>query len=106
MIPGSQPMHVINDDREQTSEAMARPEVRCAAVAGLTDASGGVSSGTDVALVPAVSFGTVMVALQLGQAICVPAWVVSHKMFWPQAGHENLNSLIGFLFVECQSLWY
>jgi hypothetical protein len=47
-------MHVTNDDREQTSEAMARREVRWAAV-------------------PAISFGTAMVALQLGQAICVPA---------------------------------
>ena len=52
MIPGSQPMHVMKDDKEQANEAMAKPEVRGA--------------------VPAVSFGTVMVALQAGQAICVP----------------------------------
>jgi hypothetical protein len=33
MIPGSHPMHVTNDDSEQISEAMARPEVRCGTVA-------------------------------------------------------------------------
>jgi hypothetical protein len=28
MIPGSQPMQVMNDDKEQTNEAMAKPEAR------------------------------------------------------------------------------
>jgi hypothetical protein len=37
-----------------------------------------------------------MVALQFGQAICVPTLAVSHEMFCLQAGHENLNSLIKF----------
>jgi hypothetical protein len=39
--------------------------------------------------------GTPMVLLQCGQASCVPASVVSHKTFWLQIGHENLNSLMG-----------
>jgi hypothetical protein len=38
--------------------------------------------------------GTVMLALQSGQAIVVPAWAVSEEMFRPQAGHEKLNSLM------------
>jgi hypothetical protein len=33
-------------------------------------------------------------AWQTGQAISVPALAVSLKMFWPQAGHEKLNSLM------------
>jgi hypothetical protein len=32
MMPGSHPMQVTSDAREQTSEAMARPEVRGGAV--------------------------------------------------------------------------
>ena len=79
MIPGSQPTHVIKDDREQTSEATARPEVRGAVGAGLPG-NGGGWAGADAPAVPAVTSGTVMVALQTGQAICVPARAVSHKM--------------------------
>jgi hypothetical protein len=35
-----------------------------------------------------------MEAWQSGQAISVPMRAVSLAMLWPQAGHEQLNSLI------------
>src|SRR5208283_2281226 len=105
MIPGSHPTHVINDEREQTSEAMAKPEVRGAMVLRLPGNAGGVVVGAVTSGVPAVWFGTATAAWQTGQVVCVPARAGSHKMSWPQAGHENLNSLIKLLLPTGSGLW-
>jgi hypothetical protein len=67
MIPGSQPMQVTNDKREQTSEAMARPDVCCAG--GFLGNPGARSGGTEAL---AVASGTMTLAWQTGQAISVP----------------------------------
>jgi len=95
MMPGSHPIHVISDDKEQTSEAMARRDVRGAAVVALWPVhAGGVSDQGGSPAGPAGASGTMMAAWQTGQAVSVPALAVSLKMFWPQAGHEKLNSLM------------
>lgn len=87
MIPGSHPMQVKNDDKEQTNEATARREVRWAVVPLWPVQGGGMAGWLEIS-------GTVILALQSGQAIDVPAWAVSEETFRPQAGHEKLNSLM------------
>ncbi len=88
-------MQVINDDREQTSEAMARLEVRCVTVALWPIHGGGVSVPGETSVGSANPVGTPMTLLQCGQICCVPSSAVSHKIFWPQTGHEIFNSLMG-----------
>jgi uncharacterized OsmC-like protein len=85
---------VMRDDSEQISEAMASPEVFWV-VTTTSGSGGGVSMLGETSAGSANPVGTPMVLLQCGQASCVPASVVSHKTFWLQIGHENLNSLMG-----------
>jgi len=71
MIPGSHPMHVIKDDTEHTSDAMANPEVRWTAEALWFRDAGRLPA--EVEFTPVISFGTTMTALQMGQVISFPA---------------------------------
>src|SRR5208337_2266958 len=73
MIPGIHPIHVTNDAREQSNEAMARREVRGAAVVALWPVhAGGVSVWGGTPAGSANPVGTPMVLLQCGQTCCVP----------------------------------
>lgn len=67
IIPGSQPTQMTSDDNEQTSEATANLEVRPAVAAGTAALGAAAAGGCEV------SCGTIMGALQVGQAICLPA---------------------------------
>src|ERR1700733_13623676 len=91
MIPGSQPTQMSSDEMEQINDATASPEVcvtfganapgcfgcagwGTAGGAGGADCVGGTGGGP-------IGRGTVMVALQDGQAISAPWCSVSHKIF-------------------------